>query len=370
MVNDLNAPPNYFLITMAAHKSTIIALVLSALLVSAALLVLSFSPQLGQVASQTTEQELIDQLWKEGESWDLFGPLNYSDGEAVGKYIQFNYLEDDGVMSDVRVNTTNGSVPVLESLAVTGLGSTEPEVIGPLFQIYGPQATLLVHNNPTALIQVGASGAGEEVVLTLPDDAEVTRNNQTQAPSYNISVNGVQLWLGASNADVQVAGNEVNVSFNDAGAVLIRQLPQFESVGTAEEREIMAAIDRGLVGSEMWLLARSTGYVQEFATLTGVETNVTSAEVDEIALEASAPFEGSSILIVNADTFTIDPDDDVTVTVDGETVPAADLTGVLESASSGDETPSYAMLTGERTSKFLIYLPDLTTSTEVVIASD
>lgn len=352
---------------MAVPKSAvIIALVVGVMLVSAVLLSLVFPLPLAQVG-QTSEQEIIDQLWRDGENEDLFGPLSYSGGTVAGKYIEFGYSEDDGVMSDVRINTTDGLTTAFDGVAVTGLGSTAPTVDGPLFQVEGPEATLLVHNNPTALIQIGAAGAGVEVVLSLPDGTEVVRNTEMQAPSYNLSVDGVELWMGAVNADVREDDNEMRITFTDAGAMLIRQLPQFENVGDDEEREVMHATDSGFIGGEVWVLARPDGYVQEYAALNGAEIGVASADVGTVTLEVSSEFEGGYIVLVNVDRTTIDPDDEGAVTVDGEDVPNVGLDGVLDAAWNNDPDPSYAMLEGDRTTKFLIYLPDLTAGVEVTI---
>lgn len=351
---------------MAVPKSAaIIALVVGVVLVSAVLLSLVFPLPFAQVG-QDSEQEQIDQLWRDGENEDLFGPLSYSGGTAAGKYIEFGYSEDDGAMSDVRMNPTDGMTTVLDTLTVTGLGPTVPTVTGPLFRVDGPQATLIVHNNPTTLLQIGAV-TGVEIVLSFPDGAEIVRNTEIPDPSYNVSVDGVELWLGTSEADIRTSGNEMSIVFTEDGAAMIRQLPQFENVGDDEEREIMYAIDNGLIGNEMWALARSNGFVREIAVLNGVETDLASADVGMVALEAISEFEDGFILLVNVDRSTIDPDDEGAVTVDGEGVPNVGLDGVLDAAWTNAPSPSYAMLEGDRTTKFLIYLPDLTAGVEVTI---
>jgi|GEM_PF-6000189 len=354
---------------MAVRKSAIIVtLVVGALLVVVVLFAMAVMPPFGQVAPQTEEQEIIDQLWREGEDQDLFGILEYSGGTASGKYIEFEYSESDGAMSDIRMNTGDGMTTVLDGLAVTGLDSTVPTVTGPLFRVDGPLATLIVHNNPTDLIQIGAETGGE-IILSFPQGAEVTRNTDIEVPSYNISVDGAELWLGVSNADIRAVGNELRITFTGSGAAMIRQLPQIESVGEDVERAIMRAIDTGFIGGELWTLARSEGYVQESASLNGVDISVTSAEVGMVTMEASAQFQGGSIILVNVDRETIDPDAEGGVTVGGEDAQNVDLVDLLESAESGDASPAFSLFEGENATKFLIYVPDLTAGNEVVIAN-
>jgi len=352
---------------MAMRKRTIAILALAVMLVAVAMVALTLTPPSDQIIAQTSEQEQIDQLWKDGEGTNLFGPFNYSDGMATGKFIEFNYSVDDGAMTDVRMNTTNGSVPVISSLSVAGLSSAMPNVTGPLFRVDGNNASLFVHNNPTGLIAVPSSSPGMEIDISFADGAEIERSSGTQVMGFNISVNGVELWLGVSNANVDMDGERLLITFDDVGAMIMLQRPMFESVGAAEESEIVNAIGNGLIGSEVWVLGRDNGYVNEVAVLNSVDTNITAAEPGLVTLEASASFQGGSIIVVNVDKETIDPNATRTVTVNDEEAENADIATVLSSASSGNASSSFAMLDGVLTTKFLVYVPDLSNVSTITI---
>jgi hypothetical protein len=73
--------------------------------------------------------------------------------------------------------------------------------------------------------------------------------------------------------------------------------------------------------------------------------------------------------LVNVDKNTIDTNRTGTVTVNGDSVANVDLASVLESASSGNTTPSFTLLEGGSSAKFLVYLPDLSTSNTVEITN-
>ncbi len=350
----------------------VIGLILAALLVPTLVSVPVAAQEGGQQASNATQNA----LWALGEPLGLFGPFNYSDGNAVGRFVQFTFLQNESTMLNYSVSNGTDNVTIFSQLSFAGLeANPDISITGPLFEIAGNTSAVLVHNNPTGLMQVISLEQGEGVNLTLGDGMKVAEENLTNTSVLNITGNGINGTLLIYNGSVsQAAGNATNliISFGQEGAMQFRIAPRIGSAGDVNEMAIQEAFSRADLAGEAWVTVNGSNYIYEDASINGVTPHVDTARIGEVRMQLNyTPVDNKGkLVLVNIDNQVINPSGNVSIVFNNETIAnASNLAAVIDAVNSSSGNASYYALGAGNITKYLIFIPTFQENNTLVIST-
>ncbi|MCX8173176.1 MAG: hypothetical protein N3F63_00985 [Thermoplasmata archaeon] len=167
-----------------------------------------------------SKPEDANKMWQERcRETRYFGWINYSDGNAKGRFVEFKFNETTGEISDyaVKVYSKTGDVEsykLFDSVR-PGFGVSEVRVMGSIFMARGAEGMLIVHDNPAGVIHHMARNASEIDYVVAPDFyVTSTYRNQTFANVVWILSNLTNLTgsVIAGNGTLVIENNTVKVT--------------------------------------------------------------------------------------------------------------------------------------------------------------
>lgn len=330
---------------------------------------LTFMP--GNKSMTPAEQQLkIREMCQQGVVHKMFGEITYSDGEASGYFIEFNYDEETGRITDYQVRTGETYIEVFRWIELVGFSPEGMMVQGAVLNQYNDTARMIVHNNPTAMIHVAVNSSSVELSMALADGLEVADIEPAGDldAAVRLDTDSLHAVIGVSNGTLTVdeVGNVtlVNITVNE-GQAFFRARPFFTMMGVENEELIENAIMNGKIAAEVALMYRDgNGICIEQTYHHQFRMQVLSLNQNRIQLEVSAENHEGKVLMLKFDRETFNASGGIKVTIDGNEVKSSTtIDGVLEASGSEIEDARYYIYDNGQEYVLLTYIPSFSTHT-------
>ena len=303
------------------------------------------------------------------EASGLFGPFSW-DGQLVsGPFVSFDFSVGTGaIVGYFAVNGTNASL-LIDTIRIAGFVPTStPQIAGATFTASASNVSLVVHDEPTALLEIHTTGQPRSVELSFPNGAtDLAVSHATEWPhsglAFGVGASHGRLMVGRGNLTVN--GTTVTADLQADDYLALRAVPAFAE-HAAERTAVLDAFASGRLAAEYEFVAMSGGgwlenTAQYQGGLAATSTHVEYGQA-KIDLGVAEPRGGVVILAFDPETMPADAQHRLVVTQNGSEVQQA--TSPVESLYTLPGTsahPSFSLLAMNAT-VLVIYLPELSAS--------
>ncbi|MEA3191489.1 MAG: hypothetical protein QOD77_2071 [Thermoplasmata archaeon] len=294
------------------------------------------------------------------EERGLFAKLTLdAAGNVAGRFVTAHLAAD--TLHAFTVHDGNASIPFFSAIA---WGSpVEGEVLGSVLHMPGDAVSGMLHNNPTAQLQLHADG-GATVTFTLAGGANATATGKQEA---RVNAGGIHGHVLAHNGTLVAGNGTVTVTLQPGGMAMFRAHPG-KMDGTllhAENR----AITKGLMGATVRIVDGGGEALQE---TDGGEVEATPTAIGNGTVELTIGSEEHAgklvTLVFDAGTFPAERADQLRVLLDGEALPrAANAEALVDEARDAVVTSTaggqvFVALRFEHFSSYALAIEDPTTA--------
>jgi hypothetical protein len=328
------------------------------------------SPLGAGVHADTLGAQDIDLPTKEAlqrsEASKLFAPFAW-DGEVVsGPFVAFDFSARTGaIVGYFAVNGTNMSL-LVDTVQIAGfVPASAPLISGATFSASGSAVSLVVHDEPMALLEIRSQGQARTVVLQFPSgtkDLTVAQSAGWPHSSLAFSVGGNRGRVILGRGNLSINGTTVTAGLQAEDYLALRAVPAFAE-HAPERSAVLEAFASGRLAAEYDLVAMSSGGWLENSAQYQLGLAASSSRVEfnqaEIDLGATGPRSGLVILAFDPQTMPSDDHHRLVVTENGLDVPqVSDPVQSLYALPGTSGRASFALL-GMNATVLVVYLPDL-----------
>jgi len=237
-------------------------------------------------------------IWRERAIGSrYFGWINYTNGHATGRFVDFYFNESTGTISQYRVKvySRNGieTLDVFESIVVN-IEASEVRVMGSIFMAKGTQGMIIVHDNPAAVIH-HIIWNSTNVVYNIGADfyATTTYRNYTFPNVAWLLSNTTNLTgsVIAGNGTMNVESKKIEVSLSSAQASF-----RLHSLHRYGHPLLALHYASGKVGAEISLSLRNDMVLDDIAAYRE-DIRAQVLEMNEARLRLRIEGEGSGTVI-------------------------------------------------------------------------
>jgi hypothetical protein len=321
-----------------------------------------------QQMTQAQQHIRMRQLSALGEPHNMFSQLTYSDGTATGYFIQFEYDESTGEISDYEVRTGDSYEQVFQKVTLSGFEPEDMSVHGSIMSQFNETCKMIVHSNPTAMIHTASNVSSMWISFLLADGLNVTelQTNGSLDAAVRLSQGSIGGMIGVGNGTLTVeeveAGVYVNITVIE-GSAFFRMTPFFSMMGAANELLVETALEEGQIAAEATVMHREGDTIcVEQSYQHQYQMRLLTAHQNMIRLEVSSQLHQGKVMMVKFDRQTMDASDGVKVTLDGQEVRASDsVDEVLQGTGSQMQDASYCLIDNGEEYALLAYVPSFST---------
>jgi hypothetical protein len=307
----------------------------------------------------------VKEALQRSEESNLFAPFRW-DGEMVsGPFVAFDFSATMGaIVGYFAVNGTSMSL-LVDTVHIAGLGpASTPLISGATFSASGTAVSLVVHDEPMALLEVRSQGQTRTVVLQFPTETkDLTVSHAAAWPhsslAFIVGSNRGRLIVGRGNLSIN--GTTVTADLLPEDYLALRAVPAFVE-HAAERSAVLEAFASGRLAAEYDLVAMSNGGWLENSAHYQVglaSTSQVGFSRAEIDLGTTQSRGGLVILAFDPQTMPADDHHRLVVTANGLDLPqVADPVQSLYALPGTSDRASYALL-GMNATVLVVYLTNL-----------
>ena len=352
-----------------------------------------FMPGNGNEPGKDYSQKM-EQMLKEGMKHGFFGRFNYSNEVMNGRFVAFELNESSGLIQNYSLKTGNGPIAVFDSVSIGGFVPTNISVQGSVMLVRNGTVQEIVHDNPTGMLHMVASGA-VSVSLKLADGMRATkivRNGYDDDIQCNLTeVKNIDNQLASRAQDkVAASGDRTGVLISGKGLIafvatdqgnitidatqnstylnatftndhlVFRAVPFFSKHHGAHEQAILYAIEQRRIVSEAYIMVRNgSAYVEILEYERTFTMIVKEARNGHLKLEVSSETHEGRVVIINLDQQTIDAlKDRLNVKLDGADVRStSNPLEVLYATGALPSNAVYCVTESNGTTQLMVYVP-------------
>lgn len=317
------------------------------------------------IQTQDVDLPLVEAL-KRSEASNLFAPFAWDGQTASGPFVAFDFSARTGtVVGYFAVNETDMSL-LVNTVQIMGFTpAAEPLVSGATFSASGSAVSLVIHDEPTALLEIRSQGQARRVVVQFPTetkDLAVVHATAWPRSSLAFAIGGSHGRLILGRGNLSVNGTTVTADLQPEDYLALRAVPAFAE-HPAERSAVLDAFASGRLAAEYDLVAMNSGGWLEDSAQYQMGLAASSSQVEfghaEIDLGAAVSRGGLVILAFDPQTMPADAHHRLVVTDNGLDVPkASDSAESLYALPSASSRASFALLDMNAT-VLVVYLPDL-----------
>ena len=326
----------------------------------------------GALAAQDLNVPYVEALQRSQQS-ELFAPFTWNGHAVTGPFVTFDFYPDTGrIVGLFAMNDTEAEL-LVDSVQVVGFSPvTEPQVGGSTFVANGIGVTMVVHDEPTALLEVQTTGLPRTVAFSFPtntSDLQVSQATTWPRASLSFAVGGGSGRLIVGRGTLSVNGTTVTAQLGAEDYLAFRAVPSF-SAHAAERKAVLDAFASGRLAAEYDLVAMTNGGwllngAQYQPALKMVSNGIGFGRAS-IILSSSGAREGLILLAFDPQTMPADATHHIVVVDNGEAVPESSTPLASLYAPEGAAQPaSFARLPMNGT-VLVVYLPSLDASSLTV----
>ncbi len=289
--------------------------------------------------------------------------------QVVGTNVAFGYAPEAGPILNYTYLARHDGLPqpeaIFQAILIPGYQIMgQPSVRGSLFMADGGVANLTVHDNPEALLEVGARGA-LQVTFVLAPGAEMESEGSDIAQGHTVLLDKPQrAALFSAEGTMVLEGNRVVVNLTGAGLVLFRAMSPQGHGNPGEEDAISVAIAERRVGAEVSIELTADGpHVDPTHFRKDLRLDVSRIIQHHLGLRVRGTRSEGTRLLLRLDPSVAPVDDlrSLKVSLDGILVPSVSLPDVLYAWGSSPSDARYAALAQGPGLGLLAYIPRVST---------
>jgi len=325
----------------------------------------------GGMMNQMQEKERMRQMIGETARLGLFGGFNQTGPLFEGRFLSFLVNETSGSLTNYTVATSGGSEMLFAGIGLKDFVPGNVSTMGSLFVEEDSSVSIVVHDNPVALLHVSSNRSMEGVNFTLgPGMSAVIlprSGNDTNTSFALVSGTGVQGVLTAKNGTLLSESSAVGsvTILANASDVMFRMKPALARGHMALDDAVQNAITNGQVAGEFSLTVRNGSAMYDLMQYRmGFGLKVQQAEENHLRLEVSSSEHAGKVVIVNLDQGTFDTrtGNDMIITLDGNGIrQTQNPLDVLSASGSQDSEAVYCITNTDHGSQMLVYIPSFST---------
>ncbi len=327
-------------------------------------------PQGNRMMNQTEQDANIQQMIGEGARLGLFGGFNQNNSDFQGRFLSFELNETSGSIVNYSVATFGGNEILFSQINLKDFIPTNVSTIGSLIIERNSNASVVVHDNPVALLHVSSNHSMQSANFTLAPGisaALVPRvGDETNISFALIGGTGIQGILMVRNGTLAIetdgTGDEIIVA--NSSDIMLRMKPATRGYNAMNEA-VQTAIANGKVAGELSMIVRNGSAMFDLLQYqTGFKLEVQQAGENHVRLTASSDEHEGRVAIINLDQGTFDArtNKDIVITLDGKTIrQTQDPLDVLSNSGSQDGDAVYCIESTLNGSQIMIYVPNFST---------
>ncbi len=287
--------------------------------------------------------------------------------QVVGTNVAFGYAPEAGPILNytylARHEGGSQPEPIFQAILIPGYQIMgQPAVIGSLFMADGGVANLTVHDNPEALVGIGARGALQVTFLLAPG-AEVESGDSDIAQGHTVLFDKpLRAALFSAEGTMVLDGNRVAVTLTGPGSVLFRAMSPAGHGNPGEEDSVSVAIAEQRVGAAVSIELTADGpRVDPTHYRKDLRVDVARVARHHLGLRVRGDRSEGTRLLLRLDP-SVAPVDDLgglKVSLDGVPISRGSLTDVLYAWRSGPSDARYAALVQGPGFGIVAYIPRL-----------
>ncbi len=327
------------------------------------------SPQTGfSTDKELTPQQMMNRMENMTEFAQekrMFGMFTYDDGIAEGHFVKFSYNETSGELNNYSVRTAEGYDKIFQSVVIDTFAPDNHKIAGSTFNQWNDTHCMVVHNNPTAMINGHSNSSSTVVSFILNESMDVEEIDMGTGDRETVRIfsDGLNASISVANGTIDIDNSTsdvyVNVTANE-GMFVFRMMPYFAGEGIGPM--LSQAVNEGKVSNELAVLARD-GDALAVENVYDPRYSMEMAEVGEgsISLNLSSTVSEGKVMVIVFDDETLDPASGISVTLNDEDVPEAYIEEVLNSTGDAATDSVYALIDENGTQYLVAYIPHFST---------
>ena len=297
----------------------------------------------------------------------MFGMFDYDDGVAEGHFVKFSYNETTGELTNYSVRTGEEYDKVFQSVIMNAFAPDDYRAAGSVFNQWNDTHRMVVHNNPTAMINGHSNTTSTVASFLLNDSMEVEEIDMDAGDrkAVRIHADGLNASISVANGTIDIDNSTddvyVNVTANE-GMLLFRMMPFF--AGDEVGPMLSQAVNEGKVSNELAVLARDGNTLSvENVYDPRYSMEMVEAGKDKISLELSSEDPEGRVMIIVFDDETLNTTPGISVKLNDEEITEADIEDVLASTGNATTDSVYALIEENGTQYLVAYIPHFSTQT-------
>ncbi len=321
------------------------------------------------VAGADLDLPAVDALQR-SEASNLFAPFAW-DGQTVsGPFVTFSFYPSTGwAVGFLAVNGTQRELLVDSIHIVDFWPGLPPEVSGSLFTASGNGASLVAHDEPSALLEIRTGSEPREVVFTFPfNTSNVAASNAMVWPraSLSFSMGDATGRIILGRGTFSVNGTSVIAQLQAYDYLAFRAVPSFVE-HRAERAALLDAFGSGLLAFEANIVAMTNGAWLETSAHFGpsIATSSDGVTFNQATVTVNAPEteEGLLVLAFDPQTMPSGSGHQIVVTDEGTPIPETTnpLAALYADIGGSPGQASFSLLPMNAT-VVVVYLPQVTTT--------
>ena len=281
--------------------------------------------------------------------------------------MSFTLNESTGSLENYTVSTTGGDVIVFGAVSLGGFVPENITLKGSLFVEEDSNVSIVIHDNPVALLHMTSNGSVESISFVLGAGISAVvlpeMGNDTNDSFALVSGAGIQGILKADNGTLSIGSDENGTIVTaNSSDVMFRMKPAFAHGHMALDSAVQDAIANGKVAGEMSLTVNNGSAMFDLMQYRmGFNMQVQQASQNHVRFAVSSNEPEGKVAIINLDQGTFDTlsGNDITVTLDGNGIrQTQNPLDVLGASGSQDGDALYCIENTDNGSQMLIYLPN------------
>jgi hypothetical protein len=342
------------------------------------------------------------------ETKGLTGDFEVINDTIRGKFVEFDYSNEMGEISNYSVNTNCGMgdpfrpmFPMIDSFHATGLENGSGAIISDNFGIVSPRTRtpeLYITNNPSAEFTYAVHN-GENVSLKAATGINITSTPTKEYRSYPGNLSGLYyeynrtvfrlersspriealLCINCENFTVSMPDNStINILIHGEGNIYCYVVPNHDPEIDRSERQLSGLIENGSIGVNIRVGSYgdhhgySGYYHRDYSDFDGCYYSA----VQDVALQDGAESvngkvwgysEWMKVIVLSIDNQTIDPQR-AQVSLSGNVLNKVNLDDLIDHVRNNNTDPVYATLyypygvsNTSYVTRYIIYLPQAAT---------
>ena len=233
-----------------------------------------------------TGQQRGNPCAQKAETSNMFGVFDEIDGIMDSRFVTFDYNE--GTLFNYTLKTEEETM-VISSLKIEDFEpTTEPRTSGAMFMMNGTRSRIMVHSNPTGMIQVTANknNGSIEIKLELAKGLALEKRSNGTYELVGLT-NPAYIRMGA--AEVAVNGSSIEVEIGTEGHLMFMAVPTKGYGGNEYRHKYTESVINGKIDSELDIVtSNGTHMEQKFNYQGKVEMKVKSMQQNRLKIMVSS----------------------------------------------------------------------------------